>query len=130
MPHPMLEITVSRAGGVVEPGGDKNSRGRGLVGKYIKKTENLRFGVAESMEDHSWFQVRVRGKVHGDFHSQSPIALMVSLGKPKAPVQLPTHGPHRAVAHYGQGRPDIHSGHITPARVAFAVHLESCLVTT
>ncbi len=89
---------------------------------HIEEAEDLRLRESEGVPDGARLQRRVFGQLDDELHAQSPLAARVALGQAEFLVKGLAHRAHRAVAHDGQLRAHVHSGHEAVGGSAGLVH--------
>jgi hypothetical protein len=122
----VLQVAVRGADRVIEPGGHEDADRGHAPGMDVEKAEDLRLGIPEGVQGGAGAEVHVLPQVDDHLHADRPLAPMPALGKAEALVELSCHGPHGAIAHHGEGSPDVHAGHVArlghPALVRPLVH--------
>ena len=106
----MLEVSVRRPDRAVEPGRDEDAERGQPVRIHVEEAEDLRFGVAEGVEDGARLEGATFGQLDHHLHADGPLAPVVARREPEMLVELPADRPDRTVADDGERGAHVHAG--------------------
>ncbi len=122
MQHVVLQVAIGGAHRAPEPRGDEDADGGHAVGMHVEEAEDLRFGIAERVEDRAGFQRSALGQIHHHLHAHRPFALVVAFGQAELRIELPPHRAHRPIAHHRQRGAYVHAGQEAGLGIAVLIH--------